>query len=609
MNIKKWTRSLAGVAAAYALVAGAHAYSNNYAQDVQYDSDPSPVDSSTGSSVNQYGYGETNSQIDNYLNQDEQINLSEKSGLVKVLRTNQKSGVNDYVTALIEVKNVNPRELRGMARTICRKEGGDADVLHDKTKGREYVVVVCPEFQLPYLVKTIHAIDENWVAEVNDGSWCYYYEGRNRDVRNMMDILQLYRSPDGTWEFDDANNAVLFFDQPCLQKLVYWGTETVDIPPSQLQLDVAIYEVDVRNDLLMGTDWQALKNGPNSNLFEFIFWDYGEEDVFGLFPGSPGSFSDHGRYRTYDFSLTTAYIDFMQSKGKARLLTRSTLSAKSGTVAELAAVDQVLAFESSSSNTQTSIDGAVPCNLAGIYDYYYGIGSIPYSLSYVLNNAPAAPAAEFILTYLVDLVDADMDSWLNVIEDLSDAITDGDLTRDELENIYLPWGITLAAFHDRTMSYSVQDGRVGVLMSMLPVVGLESAEVALSLDVTDVVDMSSNGLPVIEHRYFSSAVELANGEPLVLGGIKRTREVKSTTGVPYLRDIPWLGYAFGRETTTKRETELIVVLQPRFELCPASEAAPVESMAAAVSLANGADVLDVPQTAFGFDQWLLDPEK
>lgn len=583
------------------------AASTDYAQDVAITSDPSPRDIITGSSINQFGRKQTNSQIDNYVNQDEQINLTEKSGTIRVLRTNQKSGLNNYVTAMIPLNNVNPRELRGLARTICRKEGGDADLLQDKVNKQNYMIVVCPEFQLPYLTKTLQAIDHKWMKEVETGSWVYYYEGKNRDVRDMMQILQLYRTPDGVWVFDDANNAVLFEDQPCIQGLFNWGTETVDISPNQLSLEVAIYEVDVRNDLVLGLDWEALKNGPNQNLFEFIFWNYGEDDPLNLFPGSPQAFSDHGRMRSYNVTASTAYLDFLESKGKARLVTKSMISAKSGTVGELAAVDEVLSFQSSANTTAQTITRPVPLNVANVFAYYNELGMTAMSTSALLELSATEIVSE-IEQFLTNVVKAGESSVKIIVEDLQEKAKDGVIDIGDISSSQVPPEISLIVFRERSLQY-VKSGRVGVLLTVLPVVGQESAETVVSLDVTDVHDLTPAGTPIIEHRYFSSVVQLGNGQPTVLGGIKRTVNVQTASGIPFLRDIPWIGYAFGREVTTKRERNLVVVMTPRFNLCPTSMVDAPEEFRTAISLAKGEDVLQVPDTAFGFDKWLLDAEK
>ena len=578
----------------------------DYAQDVEITGDPSPINLRTGSSLNQFGRGQTDSQIDNYLHQDEQINLTERSGQVRVLRTNQKAVVNDFVTAMIPLHNVNPRELRGLARTITRKEGGDADVLQDKESGINYLVVVCPEFQLPFITRTLQALDYSWVREFADGSYSVYYKGQHRNVRDIMNILQVYRSPDGVWEFDDSNNAVIFLDQPNVAGLFQWGTETVDIPPSQLTLDVAIYEVDTRNDLVLGVDWEGLRNGPSHELFEFIFWDFGGDAELGLFPGQPDIVSDHGRYRSYNAAATTAWLDFLQSKGMARLMTQATLSARSGSVAELAAVDRVLTFTSSSA-TPTDLTRPVPMRLSEVWDYYYGRGQVELSLDQLLAQDAASVIGD-VNAFLANIVGVSAGARQATVDALLARSEEGTLTRDALSTIYVAPEVTLQVFRDRTVEY-LKTGQVGVLLTIMPVVGLESAEVTLSIDVSDVADIAPNGMPMIQHRFFSSVVQLEDGKPLVLSGFTRKSDVKTKLGVPYLMDIPLLGYAFGREVRVKREREVVVVLTPRFELCPTDEPAPPAELVTALRLAKGEDVLDVPPTVFGFDQWLLDPAR
>ena len=583
----------------------AYAYENNYAQDVQTNSDPSPSNEVTGSSVNQYGAGQVDSQIDNYVYQDDQINLDRFSGTVRVLRTNQKALINKYVTALVPLKHVNPRELRGLARTICRKEGGDADVLQDKVTKQNYLVVVCPDFQVPFIMKTLTTIDEEWVKEVNDGSWAYYYKGQNRDVRKIMRTLQFYRTPDGVWEFDDPNNAVLFYDQPCIAKLFTKGTNEIDLPPSQLSLDVAIYEVDTQNDLVLGFDFESWKNGPGRNLFEIVSWNFNGDNPGSLFPGTaPGRSADWGSVHTYNVNLTTAYLDFLQVKGKARLMTRSTITAKSGTVGDLAAVDQIAAFQSETNTTPVLLS----YELGSVIAYYQGTGAFKTSMEELIKK-PAVEVVATVSSFLKDVVQADAADISQISKALEEKGADGAISSKELSEIYIPVTLALKVFHDRTLRYT-KSGQVGVILSMLPAVGLESAELALALDVSDVNGLTSTGTPIIEHRYISSNVEVKDGQPFVLGGMRRTTTVKSASGIPYLRDIPYIGgYIFGREVTTKSEKELVVILTPRFKLCQTAATAPPAEMVDVVSLVKDKKIPAFPKTRLGFDQWLLDSGK
>ncbi|MFY9270782.1 MAG: type IV pilus secretin PilQ [Candidatus Manganitrophaceae bacterium] len=69
--------------------------------------------------------------------------------------------------------------------------------------------------------------------------------------------------------------------------------------------------------------------------------------------------------------------------------------------------------------------------------------------------------------------------------------------------------------------------------------------------------------PSISKKEATTNVLLRDGETTVIGGIYETSKTESVSGVPFLKDIPILGWFF--KTTTKREdtSELLVFLTPR----------------------------------------------
>ncbi|MBN1900777.1 hypothetical protein JW926_05555, partial [Candidatus Sumerlaeota bacterium] len=220
------------------------------------------------------------SDVNNYVQQDEQINLDINSGCVKVLRTDQKVNVNDFVTDLVQFKNANPRELRHAFRVITGKEGGNADVLQDKVGKEYYLHVVCPEFQLPYLKAAAEALDVPWIKVGDSGNLHMYYKAKFRPVQDIHWISQYYRSWEGFFEFDTTNNALYFNDEPACEGLQQWALKQIDIPPSQVLLEVAVYEVNTQNDKKIGLDFIDWKNGPGRNLFEGIFSSLHFKDRF-----------------------------------------------------------------------------------------------------------------------------------------------------------------------------------------------------------------------------------------------------------------------------------------------------------------------------------------
>ena len=69
----------------------------------------------------------------------------------------------------------------------------------------------------------------------------------------------------------------------------------------------------------------------------------------------------------------------------------------------------------------------------------------------------------------------------------------------------------------------------------------------------------SSKYPVLDVQRLVTDFALAAGETAVIGGLSRTSEEQVDTGIPWLRDIPWIGdKLFGRKTRMKVQKEIIV---------------------------------------------------
>jgi len=72
-----------------------------------------------------------------------------------------------------------------------------------------------------------------------------------------------------------------------------------------------------------------------------------------------------------------------------------------------------------------------------------------------------------------------------------------------------------------------------------------------------------DGIPNEISREANSNVLVRSGETVVLGGIYRQVMDHRESGIPYLRSIPVLGWAFKRQLVTDQKEELLVFLTPR----------------------------------------------
>lgn len=114
-----------------------------------------------------------------------------------------------------------------------------------------------------------------------------------------------------------------------------------------------------------------------------------------------------------------------------------------------------------------------------------------------------------------------------------------------------------------TSSSTVTQQEIGIRLRVLPLIG-SSGDVQLEIDqeVEDVlgtVKIDNNDQPRIGRRTTTSYVSARNGDIIVLGGLQRASESRTTSR---LGPIPWIGDLLGARSRSKGRTELIFFLRP-----------------------------------------------
>jgi general secretion pathway protein D len=109
----------------------------------------------------------------------------------------------------------------------------------------------------------------------------------------------------------------------------------------------------------------------------------------------------------------------------------------------------------------------------------------------------------------------------------------------------------------------------------LEVVPLINSEKEVSLDILQKLDslvpggnvnISGNSVPTIDTKYIRTNVSAENGSTIILGGLIEDQKTKNYQGIPYLSRIPLIGAAFRSTASTKRRSELIVLMCPQVTL-------------------------------------------
>ena len=115
------------------------------------------------------------------------------------------------------------------------------------------------------------------------------------------------------------------------------------------------------------------------------------------------------------------------------------------------------------------------------------------------------------------------------------------------------------------VNQSVEYRDAGVVLTVTPRIG-ERGTVAL--DVKQEVNSVGPGIaptfsPSFIKREAETSVVLLNNQTLVLGGLIQDQVTKNDQGVPYLKNIPILGYLFGFKEKKLAKTELLLLITPR----------------------------------------------
>jgi general secretion pathway protein D len=113
----------------------------------------------------------------------------------------------------------------------------------------------------------------------------------------------------------------------------------------------------------------------------------------------------------------------------------------------------------------------------------------------------------------------------------------------------------------------VQFRDTGTLLSVTPRI---NAGGKVAMEISQEVSLPGSepavgggGNVAISQRTIDSSVVVQSGETVVLGGLILETRTAAESGIPLLKDIPWLGSVFRTTTEDKFRTELIVLITPQ----------------------------------------------
>lgn len=362
-------------------------------------------------------------------------------------------------------------------------------------------------------------LDDPALGALNYGYQMFIYLPKFVPARNLMvllqnvgmntqDVTELWQGQDLVAVDPDLN--LLAFDvanYSCanIAKML----KKYDVPIPQVKLEISVYEISSENDDKIGMDFQNWKNNGGVNFFSAggryrSNWE-------AAYSGAAMPFQTFGNERTsfYNFNprWNTRYLDFLAAKGKAKIVHTGTMVIRNNYPAVLERTTQLF-----------YPDKTAPAN-----------GS---------TNSP--------------------DLGINSYRLLSDIV--GKLFSSDIGVAKANQEKTSVASTAFGFEMKVDNASVNLLETRFDV----------SLSNTSLLGFQSDGTPRISNKnVVSQTVSLphCNGS-FIIGSLAKEEITTSKTGIPFLKDIPYLGYLFSTQATSRKHSRLIVAGRCRFASVP-----------------------------------------
>lgn len=464
--------------------------------------------------------------------------------VVQVLRTTDKAQVNRYVPLAIELKHANPFIVAYFISRTARCEGGLVGTWMNPDGGG-MLLIVTPQYQHESIMNVARQIDRPKLT-TSSGSATQLVALKHRSSLDgdAPASLLLLGAADNAFLNDAEINSFFIQGSPSGIEAIMNAAAEYDVPTAQVQVAAKIYEVNVTNDLALGLDFQAWKNGPGQSFFAL-----GADGFSGnatLADGVGGRVNMNwvqSHATAYSMDYPSEFFDFLSVKGKARVMTDMRVSALNGVAAEFRAIDEILYYPVSENSVGQRVVGLEPALVAADIAEQTGLRDF---FNVAAEGTAVAGAADLTAA---DLMAVEAGLRLNVVSDI----------------------------------------------------GTESINMQIQTTVNDFQGFDGAGIPQISTREMQTKVRAVSGEEVVLGRMTRTRDVKMTRKMPFFGSIPVIGYVFGGEVSQKVSTQVVEAITPTIIEAGGLTADDQET----ISQATGSSELPVTSDEYFFGQYFM----
>ena len=536
------------------------------------------------------------------------LNLEKDTNSVHFIRDNTDPYV---VTKTYLLKHADPYELRPYLKNIvqARKVTQDNTTvecikLMDNTG---FLIVSAEEDRFGKqengmgIDEIVDKLDKPKIIS-SSGSTYFLYFPMYRDARELQemvwnsgivhtaDIYELQKGVDKT-AVDAGTNSILFFITNSCKKIVDDRLSKYDRPILQADVRYTVYEINDENDGKLGMDFQSWKNNDGADIFSAggryrsnwtSTWDGGV---------APQTGSNKTQYISFNPKWNSKYLDFLVSEGHAKVMTTGEILVKNNETAvidrttnvfipeQTAMPDKVLSQYIAVSGTvyNASMRATAEALTTTAANIYYFVSKDSAGRPVTLSSSPLTGTMSAVKT---------IPTGNNAATRYQLAVQGGTLIKngsdvgsqtDELSSfaiyqrtadaagIFTGW--VAVAWNDdividKAYKLNTKPGPTfGFKMTVSPKICSASSTLSVYVVNSSLSGWLSDGEPRItkNSEVYAEVMVSNEGNRFIIGGIEKETVVRSVSGVPYLREIPGMGWLFATESETTKKSRLVVV--------------------------------------------------
>ncbi len=402
----------------------------------------------------------------------------------------------------------------------------------------------------------------------------------------------------------DKDLNVLFFNTALYSKKnIEAMLKLYDVPHPQVRIKYTVYELMAENDGKIGADFQAWKNNEGANFFSMggTFRDNWSSTYAGGMVRNGKT--NNAQFINFNPKWNTRYLDFLVSKNKAKVAVSGELRARSNETTHVTRNTGLFVIEA-----VENTDSATRISSGYVKD-----GStleITSENGYkVTPNGPfAVVKIQTPSTTTYDLQGVNGTTFTIAGYNKSCKTVEGANIKDD-SSISFHLNAPADPNRGNKINTRIADG-FNFDMQLTPSVTAKATMLEVSVNTTSLLGYASNGNPRLVTNNTTNQIMIGNEAKnrFVIGGITRSEVVRSSTGIPLLKDLPLLGWLFSTESESTKNSQLVIVAE--CELATPATAIPesIEGDIISVETATAKNTKG-EFNAYGYRQFGLDSER